>query len=232
MAKKKKTAKSINHEFNNAPFNHLKGFVASNPENDGQREEKAISTEQSQQQVYGSFADEMGMLGVDRLNQKDEIEDEESEGLIAAGCMGDKAEDQIEDKSDKALFLAAMGDLTVTFEDSYAEENSHLGAKPKRIKQLKQGTLVPDASLDLHGFKRAEVVEKITHFLQNARHHGWQTLLVITGKGLHSESGEPALRNEVELYLSGEGKKQVVEWSRAPRQYGGDGALVLFLSKK
>ncbi|MCD6187419.1 MAG: Smr/MutS family protein [Desulfuromusa sp.] len=228
MTKKKKTAKSKKHEFNNDPFNHLKGFVASNLENSEQKGEETVSLEPSHKEVSGSFADEMGMLGVKRLNQADEVEDEGSACLIPASEIADKDED----KSDHALFLAAMGDFSVTFEDSYAEEQPRLGAMPKRIKQLKQGRLVPDASLDLHGFKRAEVVEKINHFLQNARHHGWQTLLVITGKGLHSEAGEPTLRNEVERYLSAEGKKQVIEWSRAPRQYGGDGALVLFLSKK
>ena len=230
MAKKKKSAKSKNHDFNNAPFNHLKGFVASSPENNEQREdEAAISTElPHQQRGAGSFAAEMGMLGVKRLDQVNEVGDEESGCLVPAADSVEKDEDKI----DQALFLAAMGDFSVTFEDSYAEEQPHMDAKPKRIKQLKQGKLVPDASLDLHGFKCAEVVEKINHFLLNARHHGWQTLLVITGKGLHSEAGEPALRNEVERYLSGEGKKQVIEWSRAPRQYGGDGALVLFLAKK
>lgn len=229
MAKKKKTATPKHHEFNSAPFNHLKGFVASNPESNEQREEKAVSSEQPHhQEGSGSFADEMGMLGIKRLNQADEVEDEESAYLIPV----DDIVENDKDKTDKDLFLAAMGELTVTFEDSYAEETPHLSAKPKRIKQLKQGKLVPDASLDLHGFQRAEVVEKINNFLQNARHNGWQTLLVITGKGLHSETGEPALRNEVERYLSGEGRKQVIEWSRAPRQYGGDGALVLFLPQK
>ena len=229
MAKKKKTAKSKNHEFNSAPFNHLKGFVASNPENNEQREEKEVSSEQPRhQEGSGSFADEMGMLGVKRLNQAAAVEVEESAYLMP----GDDIVEKDKDKTDKDLFLTAMGELTVTFEDSYAEETPHLSAKPKRIKQLKQGKLIPDASLDLHGFQRAEVVEKIINFLQNARHNGWQTLLVITGKGLHSETGEPALRNEVERYLSGEGRKQVVEWSRAPRQYGGDGALVLFLPQK
>ena len=229
MAKKKKTAKSKKYEFNNAPFNHLKGFVTSSLVNNEQREEKTASSEQPRyQERAGSFADEMGMLGVERLNHADEVEAQESGFLMPAEEIAEKKED----KTDKELFLTAMGDFSVTFEDSYAEEHPRLGAMPKRIKQLKQGKLVPDASLDLHGLKRTEVVEKINHFLQNARHHGWQTLLVITGKGLHSEAGEPALRNEVERYLSGEGKMQVIEWSRAPRQYGGDGALVLFLAKK
>ena len=107
-----------------------------------------------------------------------------------------------------------------------------MGASSRKIKQIKQGKLIPDASLDLHGFQCVEALRKLNHFLQNGQHHGWQTLLVITGKGLHSEAGEPALRNEIERFLSAEGKKQVTEWSRAPRQYGGDGALILFLVKK
>lgn len=223
MAKKKKTAKANKHDFNNSPFNHLKGFAISD-------QEKAASTlpvaESVPDKVFGSFSDEMEMLGVERLNQADLIEENELDFSAAE----EEIPDMDEDPSEEALFLAAMGDLTVTFEDSFVTEIPHHGAMPRRVKQLKMGKLTPDASLDLHGLQCAEVVDKLENFLQNGQHHGWKTLLVITGKGLHSENGESVLRNEVERYLSAEGRKHIVEWSRAPRQYGGDGALVLFLS--
>jgi len=225
MAKKKKTAKSKKQDFNSSPFNHLKGFAISGQE---KNKSKVPVAESVPEEVVGLFADEMNMLGVKRLNQPDSVEVGELDYSTPAEGIPDKDEDQ----SEEELFLAAMGNLTVTFEDNFVTEPSHLEAIPKRIKQVKMGKLTPDASLDLHGLQRAEVVDKLEYFFQNARHHGWQTLLVITGKGLHSEDGEPALRNEVERYLSAEGKKQVIEWSRAPRQYGGNGALILFLPRR
>ncbi len=227
MAKKKKTVKPEKHHFDTTPFKHLKGVVVSDLDHSSQEGEEDVAAVESTQDVFGSFADEMEMLGVKQLNQSDETEGAESRSSMAADYVVDDGEGQ----ADEELFLAAMEGLTVSFDDNFIEEKPRLGSQSRRTKQIKQGKLIPDASLDLHGFQCVEALRKLNHFLQNAQHHGWQTLLVITGKGLHSEAGEPALRNEIERFLSAEGKKQVVEWSRAPRQYGGDGALILFLSK-
>jgi len=227
MAKKKKTVKSEKHHFDTTPFKHLRGVVVSDLDHSPQQGEEKVAAVESPQDVFGSFADEMEMLGVKLLNQTDETEGAESSSLMAADYVVDDGEGLV----DEDLFLAAMKNLTISFEDDFTEDSPRSGAVSRRTKQIKQGKLIPDASLDLHGFQCVEAVKKLNHFLQNGQHHGWQTLLVITGKGLHSEAGEPALRNEIERFLSAEGKKQVVEWSRAPRQYGGDGALILFLPK-
>lgn len=58
-----------------------------------------------------------------------------------------------------------------------------------------------------------------------------QTLLVITGRGLHSEDGEPVVRFETESYLS-RCSAMVAEWGRAPKDYGGEGAIFIFLKKQ
>jgi len=224
MARKKKTVKSKRPDFNNNPFNHLKGFALSGQE---KAQSELPVAESVPDENFGLFATEMNMLGVKQLNQTGLVEGEELDYSISAEEIPDQGEDQ----SEEALFLAAMGELSVSFKDSFVKEEPRFEAMPKRIKQVKQGKLTPDASLDLHGLQCTEVVDKLQYFFQNARHHGWQTLLVITGKGLHSEDGEPVLRNEVERYLSAEGGKQLVEWSRAPKQYGGSGALILFLPK-
>jgi len=224
MAKKKKTGNSKKNEFNNDPFSNLKGFAVSASE---EKEQQSLSSEPPRQKVFGSFSAEMEMLGVRRLNGEDEIEAGSSDCL----SPGDYVETTAKDQTDEELFLDAMGELTINFNDHLPEVDSPPTAMPKRMKQLKQGKLTPEASLDLHGFQRAEVADKLRYFLQNAQHHDWQTLLVITGKGLHSQDGVSILRDETEQFLSGEGKKHVVEWRRAPKQYGGDGALVLFLRK-
>ena len=227
MARKKKTVKPEKPHFDTTLFKHLKRVVVSDPDNNPQKGEEKVAVVESTQDVFGSFADEMKMLGVKQLNQTNGIEQAESSHTTSADYVVDEDKGQ----GDEELFLAAMKNLTVSFADDSIEEKPRLGSTSRRIKQIKQGKLIPDASLDLHGFQCVEAVKKLNHFLQNAQHHGWQTLLVVTGKGLHSETGEPALRNEIERYLSAEGKKQVIEWSRAPRQFGGDGALILFLPK-
>lgn len=130
------------------------------------------------------------------------------------------------------LFLEAMSELQVRFSDHLPAEDAPQTASARRMKQLKQGRLVPEASLDLHGLQRAEVADKLRFFLQDALHQGWRTVLLITGKGLHSENGKAVLRCEAEHFLRNTGQRWVAEWGRAPKRYGGAGALVLFLRKK
>ena len=227
MAKKKKVSKSKKHDFNNDPFSNLKGFVASGVE---QEEQLSFSPEQSKGEVIGSFADEMEMLGVRQLDKDKDIdlEEETPDSFLPVDNIVEKSKGL----TDEELFLSAMGDLPIRFKDHLPENDSRPLAVPRRMKQLQQGKLRPDASLDLHGCQRNEVEEKLRHFLENAQHQGWQTLLVITGKGLHSDAGKPILRDTAEQFFSGEGKKLIAEWGRATKQYGGDGALILFLRKK
>lgn len=219
MAKKKKTEKKT-MSFQSSPFSDLKGFAvsASKPEEPAKPiEDEPVAPEEP---VGDLFAREMGMLGVERLN--DEGFDEENipepeESLVEQEPLTDDEE-----------FLAAMGEMRVRFEDHLPEEDGPQQASPRRMKLLKQGRLQPEATLDLHGLLRHQVVEKVRFFLQGGKFQGCRTLLIITGRGLHSQ-GEPVLRNEVERFLRGEGRQLIAEWARAPRQYGGEGALVVFL---
>ncbi len=225
MAKKKSTS-SKPAKFTSNPFSNLKGFAAS------AAEEKPVAKVKrekiSQQESTRSFADEMQMLGVQPLSAgNDELEGEESSFAEQLEPVEREAADSVDEDEQ---FLAAMGELQVRFEEHYPESsNPEKNASARRLKQLKQGKLTPEASLDLHGLTREQVAPKVRFFLQDASYQGYRTLLVITGKGLHSEAGEPVLRIEVERFLAEDGKKWVAEWCRAPKEYGGAGALVLFL---
>jgi len=175
----------------------------------------------------GSFAEEMALLGVEPLKSSTEEPDQE----IPAIDHEPVAEQTTEAQTDEELFLQSIGAMQVRFSEHLPEEDQPVPAAPRRMKQLKRRRIFPDATLDLHGLQRAEVAGRIAFFLQDAAFQGWQTLLVITGKGLHSEAGEPVLRDEAERYLRDEAGQWVAEWGRAPREYGGAGALVLFLRR-
>jgi DNA-nicking Smr family endonuclease len=97
------------------------------------------------------------------------------------------------------------------------------------MKQLAKGQLKPQDEIDLHGLTVDEATEKVRFFLQNSIYQGLQVVIVITGKGLHSNNG-PVLRRSIEKLL-GQLSGQVVEWGVAPRRYGGDGAFVVFLRR-
>ncbi len=119
--------------------------------------------------------------------------------------------------------------MDVCFRDEFPEEEQSLPApQPRRMKQVRRGTLKPEARLDLHGLTRRQAVEKVGFFLQDCVHQGIKTVLLITGRGYGSQEG-PILRPAIEEYLDSEGRVRVAEWGRAPKQYGGEGALVVFL---
>jgi DNA-nicking Smr family endonuclease len=74
-----------------------------------------------------------------------------------------------------------------------------------------------------------EASQKVKFFLQNSSFNNVDAVIIITGKGLHSDEG-PVLRKAVGRLLSSL-HELVVEWGIAPREYGGDGALIVFLRK-
>ena len=224
MAKKKKNNKPKNVEFNNDPFKDLKGFAFTS---DAKEDEPAPVVESLPERPE-SFCSEMEKLGVRKLQQDDDC-DEQSAPFLPEE---DDFSPATEDPSDEELFLSALGEVSINFRDNVPEETISRQAEPRRMKQLKLGKIVPDASLDLHGFKRADVAAKLSHFLNNAHHRGDLTLLIITGKGLHSEGGEAILRDEVEHFLATLKTGLVAEWGRAPKHYGGNGAVVVFLKKQ
>lgn len=223
MAKKRTKAQAPKKEFNSDPFSNLKGFAVSTPES---KAPQMTKQKQPTEKVVGSFADEMQMLGVRKLNDDGDSETEWVEDSPSISTLSAN-----EDATDEEIFLTAMGDLSVNFRDDFPEDNLQSTAQQRRIKQLKRGKLSPEASLDLHGCQRSDVAQKLIYFLDDSLHQGYQTVLVITGKGLHSEDGTPVLRQEVERFLLCGGEKYVLEWGRAPKQYGGEGAIILFLRK-
>jgi len=225
MARKKNSKSAADKKKLNNPFNSLKGFAVSAEELSPAVPSKKPADKSVPAADEVDFDAQMARYGVQRLNAEMSGTDHDAAELSAAGES--RAEDCDED-----VFLTAMKGLNVPFTDVFGTDDVLPRPAPRRMKQLRRGTLVPETTLDLHGVARQDVDAKLTSFIMNARHHGWQVLLVITGKGLHSPEGVGVLRSAVEDFLQRSGNHQVVEWGRAPRQYGGDGAIVLFLRRQ
>jgi len=129
---------------------------------------------------------------------------------------------------DRTLFLRSLGELDVRFADAWPEEPPEQIAVPRRMKLVRQGRLLPEAEVDLHGLGRDEALERVRAFLRDAVQQGLRTVLIVTGRGKHS-AGRALLRQQTEAYLRQGGRAWVSEWGRAPGRYGGLGALVVFL---
>lgn len=57
-----------------------------------------------------------------------------------------------------------------------------------------------DAQLDLHGLTLEEAKEKVRVFLSDSKKKGLKKVLIITGKGIHSE-GEGVLKNAIPAFI-------------------------------
>ena len=87
----------------------------------------------------------------------------------------------------------------------------------------------PDDEVDLHGKTREEAVHIVQNFIRTAHLSGFNTLLIITGKGQHSGSEGPVLRRSVEEWLKRNGKPYLNSFQTAPLDLGGEGAIVVYL---
>ena len=87
----------------------------------------------------------------------------------------------------------------------------------------------PQAQLDFHGLgvlTPREITQKVDEFIQASQHAGHNKLLIITGKGLHSQNGA-VIKPTVQKHLSSHPEVKSVLTARRDR--GGQGALELTL---
>jgi DNA-nicking Smr family endonuclease len=201
----------------NNPFKALKGFSASAP--DKPEPKGPVTPAPAAGEEPASFSEEMSRLGVRPLAKPQRPEEPTPAAETAETALP---------ASDEELFIAELGKLDIQFADRFPGDEEPVAAAPRRMRLLRQGKLVPEATVDLHGLTRDEAREKVRFFLENAVYHCRSTVLIVTGWGRGS-AGEPVLRAEMEQFLAGEGRTWVAEWGRAPKSLGGEGALVAFL---
>ena len=93
---------------------------------------------------------------------------------------------------------------------------------------------------DLHGFTLDEANDKVKEIIKSCSENGYREILLITGKGLHSnqenvyKSSELSkLRFSVPEFISTnpEISKLISSIDNAPKKYGGEGALIIRLKK-
>lgn len=101
------------------------------------------------------------------------------------------------------------------------------GVQTRVMRKLKRGDYVREALLDLHGFNLVETEENLAYFINAAFQRRMRCVQIIHGKGMHSGSEKPALKNRVNYLLrtySG-----VLAFCSALPQDGGNGALYVLL---
>jgi DNA-nicking Smr family endonuclease len=229
MARNKTSQKksAASQGYKNSPFKSLEGLSVSGPSapatspREDCGKDAGSGPDGDEQHV---FADEMASLGVKPLpGQRDEVV---REGERTVGKSPERQE-QARHERDTAIFLEAVSDMTAIFKDEEADSVPIRQGVARRMKQVERGQLKPEAVLDLHGLTIDDATARAGFFLQNAVHHNLGTVLIITGKGLHSNDG-PVLQEAIKKLLR-RSVDSVLEWGVAPRRYGGTGALLVFL---
>jgi len=213
-------SKKKSNDFNTSPFKNLKGLSLP------VKEEIKTAPPPLRAEVIReyNFSAEMQELGVKILPTDERLAGIESSQVALPSPVVRPA--AIEPGNDKEIFLSAIEGMEVFFHDEIPDLEVPTAA-PRRMKLVEQGRLRPSERLDLHGFSRSEARRRAAHFLEDAVHHGYPLVLIITGWGKNS-SGEAILREEIARFLRTDGAPLVSEWAFAPKDLGGDGALLVF----
>lgn len=104
------------------------------------------------------------------------------------------------------------------------------GSHPRVPHRLGSDTCRPHAKLDLHGLTREEARREVVRFVRAQRSRGARRVLIIHGKGNHSDSGRGVLADAaIEALTEGGAAPAVEAFSTAAPVNGGSGALVVQL---
>jgi DNA-nicking Smr family endonuclease len=145
--------------------------------------------------------------------------------------------DQLAFKTEEAESLARLAELVSgdDFEVSDATgsiEGAVHGLDPNVLRKLRAGDFSLDASLDLHGRKRDDAKLALEQFISKGRVAGHRCVLVVTGRGLHSEDQVPVIKQGVQEWLThGRTAKQVLAFCTAKPKDGGLGAVYVLLRR-
>ena len=110
-------------------------------------------------------------------------------------------------------------------------EGRALDVARKTLARLRRGGFPVGSQLDLHGLTAEQARRGLVEHLAAARERGTRCVLVIHGRGVHSEAA-PVLRDELPGWLQ---QSPLAAWvmafCTAPANRGGPGAMLLLLRR-
>jgi len=119
------------------------------------------------------------------------------------------------------MFLDAIDNLPDDVMQAKYEGN--MPKKTKRFKSIHEKTPF-DKTIDLHGLTKIEAIGILRNILTHAKGKRLK-ILVITGKGIHSQDSYGIIREAVSNFLKKASPVYVSEYKYADQKYGGDGAF-------
>ena len=124
-------------------------------------------------------------------------------------------------------FRRAMAHDTLEVGDALSYRRDEV---PGRILQrLRRGEYAAQDELDLHATDATRAEAMLRVFMAEARQAGHGCVRIVHGKGLHSDSGIPVLKNLVDRMLRQ--RADVLAFHSAPPAQGGNGAVLVLLRR-
>jgi len=106
------------------------------------------------------------------------------------------------------------------------------GLRDADLASLRRGEPEPEERIDLHGLRREAAGATLARLVESARARGLRCVVVVHGRGRHSEGGEAVLRDALPGWLSQPPcKRHVLAFAPAPPRLGGNGATLVLLKR-
>lgn len=137
------------------------------------------------------------------------------------------------EESDPVAFERMMEEaLSKTDMAAVAAEKAAGGRteRPRSLKALIRSYPPPQETLDLHGCTAMDAISKVESFVRTGRRKGLQTVLVIVGKGRHSEDAAVLPRVVRDQINKMKHRKLVLAWEWEKGSQSRSGAIIVYLA--
>ena len=131
------------------------------------------------------------------------------------------------------LELLVRGEIRFRVADT-AEviEGEVVDLDPRVVKRLRRGVYSVQANLDLHGMDLVTAREATRGFIIASMREGHRCIRVVHGKGMHSKSAGPVIKEHIKHWLTGGTVGRcVLAFTSTPRGDGGTGAIYVLLRR-
>lgn len=144
----------------------------------------------------------------------------------------DQIKKKLEESSSSAKKPSRADTLEAWLSDKGVDDKDRdeLDPEDRERESRRLFAMKPQAVLDLHGMKAEEAEAAIARFIDGSARSGLEKVLLIHGKGLHSEGGVSVLRNTARRAV--EAHPLAGRFGQAAKGDGGSGALWLIIRKR
>lgn len=103
--------------------------------------------------------------------------------------------------------------------------------------KIRKGRIKINRTLDLHGFTVKESAQMVFHFIKESFLSSDRLVLIITGKGKRNGSkngweSDGVLKKKIPIWLTSKILTKYIVWfGLAPKNKGGDGAVLIYIRK-